>query len=366
MTSSLAYWLRAAHWPQITPKRLLRLIRAFPSITDFMQAGADAWRQAGATEKDVRLFQTEDSERIQACLRWAEADGHHLLCVDDPRYPPLLKEIADPPLLLYVQGDVAVLSLPQVALVGSRSGSVYGLDNAFEFAQALAKHGYGVTSGLARGIDAAAHQGALKGKGVTIAVMGSGMLQLYPKNHAALASAIVEGGGALVTEFSVNAPPLPDHFPRRNRIIAGLSVGVLVIEAAPRSGSLITARLAVEAGREVFAIPGPIHHPQARGCHSLIKQGATLVETADDILIHLGALTEAARLALPCSTPAVPVPVQYRSVFDHIDYITTAIDVIILRSGLTASEVSSILLSLTLLGHIQSVVGGYVRVATNH
>jgi DNA processing protein len=366
MSSSLAHWLKAAHWPHFTPKRLLRLIRCFSSITDFMQADVDVWLHHGASPQDIAIFKTQDTRRINACLAWAQHDNHHIMTIDDPAYPHLLKETADPPLVLYVHGNVEALSLPQLALVGARAASPYGLDNASQFARALVARGYAVTSGLARGIDAAAHNGALKGKGVTVAVMGSGMNELYPKSHAKLAAEIVANNGAVITEFSVDAPPVSDHFPRRNRVIAGLSVGVLVVEAAVRSGSLITARLAMEANREVFAIPGPIHHPQARGCHHLIREGATLVETVDDILAHLGALTRAAQVDLPLSSKAPALSGKDRLVFDQIDYVTTTIDAIILRSGLTASEVSSILLSLALQGRVQPVAGGVVRLVVHH
>lgn len=366
MSSSLAQWLTAAHWPHFSPKRLLRLIRAFPSMADFMQAGPEAWLNAGATADDLAIFKTTDEARIRACLTWAEQPKHHIITLEDAAYPALLKQTEDPPLVLYVQGNVAALSLPQLGMVGARAASTYGLDNAFQFARALAARGYAITSGLALGIDAAAHLGALKGEGVTLAVMGSGMNAIYPKKHHSLAADIVANQGALITEFSVDAPPVPDHFPRRNRIIAGLSVGVLVVEAALRSGSLITARLAMEANREVFAIPGPIHHPKARGCHHLIREGATLVETVDDILAHLGALTAASQMTMPMSGRSPVLNGKDRLVFDQIDYVTTSIDVIILRSGLTASEVSSILLSLALQGWVQPVAGGVVRLSAHH
>lgn len=366
MSSSLADWLTAAHWPHFSAKRLWRLIRAFPSLADFRQAGPEAWLHHGASSDDLAIFKTVDEARVAACLAWAEQPNHHIITLEDEAYPRLLKETEDPPLVLYVHGNVAALAFPQLGMVGARAASPYGLDNAFQFARALVARGYAVTSGLALGIDAAAHRGALKGEGVTLAVMGSGMNALYPQKHASLAAEIVAGGGAVITEFSVDAPPVADHFPRRNRIIAGLSVGVLVVEAALRSGSLITARLAMEANREVFAIPGPIHHPKARGCHHLIREGATLVETVDDILTHLGSLTAVSQIAMPLS-PALPsLAGNDRLVFDQIDYVTTSIDVIILRSGLTASEVSSILLSLALQGWVQPVAGGVVRLSAHH
>lgn len=361
MSSSLAEWLTASHWPEITLSRLWRVIRAFPSVQAFFEADSAAWLAAGAKPKDLATFKLRDHRGIESSLAWASEPGQAVLTIDDPRYPALLKAITDPPMVLYVKGDPAVLSQPQIAVVGSRQASVEGAENAFHFAAALVKHGYAVTSGLARGIDAAAHRGALKGKGATIAVMGSGFHHIYPTAHTGLVEDIAASGGAVISEFSVSLPPAPHHFPLRNRVIAALSTGVLVVEAALRSGSLITARQALEQGREVFAIPGSIHHAKARGCHHLIREGATLVETADDIVSQLGSLTEAVQLAMPVGTPLPRLTGRDRVVFDQIGYVTTPLDAIILRSGLTASEVSSILLSLALQGLIQTVAGGVVR-----
>ena len=203
---------------------------------------------------------------------------------DDPAYPGLLEELPDAPPLLFIEGDPSLLERPQLAMVGSRRASRPGLDNATAFARSLARGGFVITSGLALGIDGAAHQGALDVGGKTIAVLGTGLEQLYPRRHLGLAARIVEGGGALVSELPLDCPPQAANFPRRNRIISGLSLGVLVVEASPSSGSLITARLAAEQGREVYAIPGSIHHPGARGCHQLIRQGAALVESVEDVL----------------------------------------------------------------------------------
>ncbi len=364
MSLQLADWLTISHWPKISYHRLMRLMNAFPSTKDFFEAGIAEWSAAGATKADIEIFKTRDHARIDANLAWAEAENHTILTLDDVRYPRLLKEMSDPPLVLYVRGSVACLNQPQMALVGSRHASAYGKDNAFHFADALATQGYAVTSGLARGIDAAAHQGALHHHGVSIGVIGSGFNHFYPKAHLALAEQLIAAGGAVLSEFSVNAAPEPHHFPRRNRIIAGMSLGVLVVEAAMRSGSLITARLALEMGREVFAVPGPIHHPQAKGCHHLIKEGATLVETIDDITGQLGGLMGAALAHSSAALPISPaVSGKNRSVLDQIEYVTTPVDVIILRTGLTASEVSSILLTLALEGCVRFVPGGVVRVA---
>ncbi len=209
---------------------------------------------------------------------------------DSAAYPALLASIPDPPLALFVEGDADVLALPQLAVVGSRNPTAHGRDTAVQFAAHLARSGLAITSGLALGIDAASHRGALQAGGRTVAVLGCGLDTIYPRENEPLAAAITAGGGALVADLPTGTAPLKQHFPRRNRIISGLSVGTLVVEAALRSGSLITARLAGEQGREVFAIPGSIHNPLARGCHRLIRQGAKLVEDADDIFVELGAL----------------------------------------------------------------------------
>ncbi|OZI31966.1 DNA protecting protein DprA [Bordetella genomosp. 10] len=228
--------------------------------------------------------------RIAAALDWARQPDHHLLCLADAAYPRALLDVGDPPPLLYVRGDPALLARPSLAIVGARNATPDGCDNAHAFARHLAAQGWCVVSGLAAGIDAAAHEGALAAGAAgaaTVAVLGTGIDVVYPLHHAALATRIAESG-ALVSEFPLGTPALPHHFPRRNRLVAGLARGVLVVEAASRSGSLITARLAGEYGREVFAIPGSIHSPLTRGCHALIRQGAKLVESARDIADELG------------------------------------------------------------------------------
>lgn len=277
--------LRLHLLPDLGPRRLHRLFEAFPNASSALSAPASAWRSLGlpASCAEPRRS-TSIRERAAAALAWLEQPDHHLLMWDDPGYPALLAELPDAPPLLFVEGDASLLERPQLAMVGSRRASRAGLDNALSFARSLARGGFVVTSGLALGIDGAAHQGALDVDGRTVAVLGTGLQRLYPARHVGLASRIVEGGGALVSELPLDCPPHASNFPRRNRIISGLALGVLVVEASPSSGSLITARLAAEQGREVYAIPGSIHHPGARGCHQLIRQGAALVESVDDIL----------------------------------------------------------------------------------
>ena len=279
----------------------------------------------------------------------------------------MLKEIADPPSILYVQGDIELLSQWKIAIVGSRNPSRSGRDTAFEFGCFLAQGDIAICSGMAMGIDAAAHQGALSGRGKTIAVVGTGLDRIYPAKHRDLAHDIVENG-LMISEFPLGTPPRPENFPRRNRIISGLSLGTLVVEAATKSGSLITARQALEQGREVFAIPGSIHNPLARGCHQLIREGAKLVETASDIIEELGAL---AAVSLPTAASFEAdksdheLDGDYQVLLDCLAYDPIEVDSLIQQSGLTADAVSSMLLLLELQGQVESLPGGrYVRVGS--
>ena len=301
--------------------------------------------------------------QIKKSLSWAQQCDHHLVTFNDSRYPVLLKQIAAPPLLLFIKGNPELLVSPQIAVVGSRHTSAVGADTAKLLARGLARQGLTVTSGLALGIDGAAHLGALSVQGKTIAVMATGADRLYPRRHQALAQQIVEQG-ALVTEFPLGSAPKPSCFPQRNRIISGLSLGVLVVEAALPSGSLITARCALEQNREVFAVPGSIHSATSRGCHALLRQGAKLVESVDDILEELAP-------QLPCcSGDAVPVPdsdrsrimpEQARQILALIGYDPVPIEVITERTKLPVAETSQILMWLELDSHIKNVPGGFVR-----
>lgn len=306
------------------------------------------------------------AEADQPAVRaWLEAPGNHLVALDDPRYPDLLRQIPDPPPVLYVHGDPELLGNLQLAIVGSRNPSRGGLENARAFASHLAGAGLTITSGLALGIDAEAHRGALAAGGTTIAVTGTGLDRVYPARHHDLAHAIAEHG-ALVSEFPPGTPPRPAHFPQRNRIISGLALGTLVVEAARRSGSLVTARHALEQGREVFAIPGSIHNPLARGCHALIRQGAKLVETAEDILEELGALAGAAvpeHATRTSPEPPASLDPEYQRLLDALGHDPVSIDDLVRRSGLTAESVSSMLLILELQGYVAPEAGGrYARI----
>lgn len=310
-----------------------------------------------------------DWGKVESDLRWLEQPGRLILTLHDALYPDLLREIPDPPPLLYLQGDAALLNSWQLAMVGSRNPTASGRQTAEDFARYLAGGGLTVTSGLATGIDAAAHKGALKAEGHTIAVVGTGLDRVYPAKHRDLAHQIASTG-LLVSEFPLGTPPKAENFPRRNRIISGLSLGTVIVEAALRSGSLITARMAMEQGREVFAIPGSIHNPLARGCHQLIREGAKLVETADHIIEELGALAgvqfSAEKPSSPTTESALPetdLPDgDYQILFEHLGFDPIHIDQLVVDSGLTADAVSSMLLLLELQGQVASMPGGrYVR-----
>ena len=298
----------------------------------------------------------------------AQADWVELT-PDDPQYPAQLAAVPGCPSPLYVKGDPAVLSLPQLAIVGSRSATAAGRETAFEFASALVGAGLAITSGLAIGIDAAAHRGALAAGGVTIAVCGTGLDRIYPSEHARLAAEIA-ARGALVSEFSPGMPPLAENFPQRNRVMSGLALGVLVIEAAARSGSLITARHAGEQGREVLAVPGSIHNALARGCHRLIKDGAALVETPEDVLAALGLPAS----AMPANFAAEPARSAENSadrldsgaemLLNALDFAPADLDRLVERTGLAVHAVVSTLQMLELAGRVEPMPGGrYCRTA---
>ncbi len=299
---------------------------------------------------------------IETDLLWAERPGHGILAFSDPRYPEVLKQIADPPLLLYVRGIIDVLNSSQVAIVGSRNATPYGRHVAAAIASGLAACQVTTTSGLALGIDAAAHQGAINGNGVTIAVAAHGLGEVYPRRHRRLAERIC-GSGAMVSEFPLGFAPRPAHFPRRNRLISGLSLGTVVVEANRRSGSLITARCAAEQNREVFAIPGPVHSPQSHGCHDLIRQGAKLVESLEHILEEIPAIRQPG----PAETEgSEPDRSEFNCLLEFMGYEPVTVDVLVARSGLTAEEVSSMLLRMEVNGCVVSCPGGeYLQVPKN-
>src|SRR5215472_1624063 len=300
-----------------------------------------------------------DHAAIEGDLVWLTAHGARIVLATDPDYPPRLRQCPDAPAALYVLGSVEALSAAQLAMVGSRSPTAAGRATAREFAAWFARAGLTVTSGLALGIDAASHEGALAGGGATIAVFATGLDRVYPAEHRALAERI-RAGGALVSEFPPRTPLLRGHFPRRNRIIAGLSLGTLVVEAARYSGSLITARLAGEYGREVFAIPGSIHSPLARGCHQLIKTGAKLVEEAADVLTELQfpVRKEQVTSHQPEPRTAPELDKEYEMLLDALGFEPATIDVLVARTHLPGESVASMLLILELEGRVAALPGG--------
>ncbi len=366
------YWLALLRAPGVGSRTCLRLLQRFSHPAAVFSAPRSELEACGLKEESLLWLRSPDWSAVESDLLWLEQPGNYLITLDDPDYPTLLREISDPPPVLFVHGDPERLQTPQLAMVGSRNPSFAGRQTAREFARFLARSGLTITSGLAIGIDAAAHEGALDaaGPGTTIAVAGTGLDRVYPGRHRELAHRIA-GDGALVSEFPPGTAPRRENFPRRNRIISGLSLGTLVVEAAQRSGSLITARQALEQGREVFAIPGSIHNPLARGCNGLIRQGAKLVETGQDVLEELGALVGGLKDHMHTSPDTAPLQADdldpdYRQFLDSMGFDPVAVDTLIERNGLTPDVVSSMLLLLELDGYVSSAPGGrYCRTGKN-
>lgn len=358
------YWLALSRLPGMGPVTVRRWLERFGSVDRLFGASVADLQTANLTPKQIHLLKNINWTLIEKDLRWLENNNARMMTLEDPSYPPMLREIHDPPLVLYLQGNASLLTQQQIAIVGSRHPTPIGRDLAYQFAKELASAGLVITSGLALGIDAASHEGALIVNGKTIAVLGTGLKYIYPRSHQKLAQDIVRKNGLLISEFPIDTQPKAMNFPIRNRVISGLSVGVLVIEAAVRSGSLITARQALEQNREVFAIPGSIHNPMARGCHQLLRQGAKLVETSQDVLEEINLSIKHTKECHPSQSHQEPIDLDpaLKRVLAQIGYEVTALDVIILRAGLTAAEVSSMLLPLELEGYVQSVPGGYIRV----
>ena len=349
----LAAWLRLLETPGVGRESARRLLAAFGSPQAAIAASVSARREVTGPAAASALETAPDhlDTQIAATLDWlATSDGvaRSVITLGDPGYPAALLETADPPLLLYAQGRVEFLQMPMFAIVGSRNPTPQGKINARAFASHLSRAGLTVVSGLAMGIDGAAHEGALEGPSGTVAVVGTGLDRVYPRRHLQLAHRIVVDG-LLLSEYSLGAPPLPENFPQRNRIIAGLSRGTLVVEAALQSGSLITARLASEAGRDVFALPGSIHAPQSRGCHALIKQGAKLVETAQDILEEL-------RMGPPAA-PAVETTEDTDPLVEALGHDPVTLEALIARTGWPAERLSAQLLELELDGQVARLPG---------
>lgn len=350
----LASWLQLTLTPGLGAAAIRGLLARFGLPDNVLAAPRAQLERVGGPAAAALSRPEETAAAVENALRWAETPGHAVVTLADADYPRLLLEIADPPPLLYAIGRLELLGRPALAIVGSRNATVQGMRNAQQFAQAFSAAGLTIVSGLAMGIDAAAHAGGLAGEGSTIAVLGTGVDVTYPRQNAALASRIA-ASGLLLSEFPLGSAGAAHHFPRRNRLISGLAQGSLVVEAALASGSLITARAAAEQGREVFAIPGSIHSPLSKGCHALIKQGAKLVESAEDVLAELTSFRRTAY----ASTRAATAPsedddplLQYMG-FDPVD-----VDSICARSGFSAEKVHADLLRLELGGRVSVLPGG--------
>ncbi len=347
----LALWLT----PGIGPERYHTILTHLPDLSELFNSPAKELEKLKLPDKTIQALKNPDWETVEKQLKWADEKNHDLLKPTDLAYPKLLKEIADPPPFLFVDGELDCLQENAIAMVGSRHATPQGKEVAFEWAEALAKAGFIIVSGLALGIDGASHQGALKA-GKTIAVLGSGINKIYPSSHAKLAEKIRENG-AIISEFPLNTAPIPGNFPRRNRIISGLSRALIVVEASLKSGSLITAKFALEQGREVFAIPGAINNPFAKGCHHLLKQGASLAESVSDICKELElsqpkmTLTQADKLEKPL-----------KALLSHIDYTETPLEIIQRRSHLPIDQLAEGLLTLELRQYIRNESGNYRRI----
>ncbi|MDH3512236.1 MAG: DNA-processing protein DprA [Gammaproteobacteria bacterium] len=356
-------WLILANATAMRGTQINSLLQHFGDIDNVVAASTADLVAAGVSQAVAGKIARPDMRQLELCEHWLSVKDQRAIHWNDAQYPPLLKEISDPPALLFVRGDANVLTLPQFAIVGSRNATASGCETARQFASHLSASGFCIVSGLAAGIDAAAHRGALDTNNSTVAVLGTGPDQVYPTRHATLADAIA-ANGALVSEFPPGTPPRRAQFPQRNRLISGMSVGTLVVEAGLRSGALITARLAAEQGREVFAMPGSIHNPTARGCHQLIRSGAKLVETAGDIIEELsGMLAEISRSVeqnklVATDRPPPEVDPDYQRLLELMGWDPTKVDTLVSRSGLTAEEVSSMLLILELDGRVEPLTGG--------
>lgn len=328
----------------------------------------------GLSEAAAAAISRPDESQIESSLQWLSQPNHHLLCWDDDAYPVLLRRISSPPAALYVDGDPGCLWQPQIAIIGSRNPTAGGLDHARDFTTTLARQGMTITSGLASGIDSAAHTAALDTGAFTIAVNGTGLDQVYPRSSRSVAERI-RAQGAMISELPLGTPPRRQHFPSRNRIISGLSLAVLVIEAGLNSGTLITARKAAEQGRDVFALPGSLHNPMAKGCHRLIRDGARLVETTADIMQELGPIAAELQMEIRQrleQDDEKDAPVgnrqnllddsDYASVWEVLGFDPKPLDMIIEQTGFSAREISSMLLMMELKGMIKKQGGGhYVR-----
>ncbi|MEI6893647.1 MAG: DNA-processing protein DprA [Colwellia sp.] len=372
--SNLEYWLALKLVPRLASHKKIALVEAF-GLTALFSLNDKSSVLSSANNLSVNqlcAFQQPDWQKITEIIQASTACHSDIICFTDNNYPKLLKEIYDPPLVIFTQGNISLLNAPQVAVVGSRSASVGGRDTAYRLCQQLVQKHFVITSGLALGIDAAAHRGALNKHASTIAVVATGLDQVYPARHRKLAQQIITSGGTMMSEFLPGTQPRAGHFPKRNRLISGLSLGVLVVEAELKSGSLITARCALEQNREVFAIPSSIENKQAKGCHWLIKQGAKLVEQCADITDEF---VFANKPSLHFNSGDLAVQTTFKGVdeikkkglcndelLDNVGFEITPVDKVVSRTELPVAEVLTRLTMLELSGLVSAVPGGFIRI----
>ena len=373
--SNIHYWLALKLVPRLAIHKKLALVESYglTALFSLLESSSSVLTSANSlTTKQLAAFHQPDWQAIDEIINNSKRCHSEIIAFDDPAYPNLLKQIYDPPLVIFVQGNKGLLNQNQLAIVGSRSASISGRETAFEIAQQLVEVGLVVTSGLAIGIDAAAHKGALTASASTIAVVATGLDKVYPARHRALAKQIIENEGAIISEFLPGTSPKPGHFPQRNRHISGLSAGVLVVEAALQSGSLITARCALEQNRDVFSIPSGIGNPQAKGCHWLIKQGAKLVEETADIIEELAFmgnsslhLEQGKKLQTTVNKEVDKKSINKDLCVDEllasVGFEITPVDKVVSRSKLPIEEVLTRLTMLELSGLVVAVPGGYLR-----
>ena len=373
-TEELENWISLWRVSGVGAKYFQTLLSYFDDPAAVFKATSSSLKQAGISQNLAdTILDSKDNDSAKPDLEWLNAaDNHHIITINCPEYPKLLKQTDGSPPLLYVHGELSIINDPQLAIVGSRNPTQSGMTSAYDFAKYLAQTGLCITSGLALGIDGSAHQGALDGNGPTIAIIATGIDRVYPAKHRDLAHKIVETG-AIISEFPIGTQPRSGNFPRRNRIISGLAHGTLVVEAALKSGSLITARLASEQGREVFSIPGSIHNPLAKGCHQLIRQGAKLVETAQDILEEMSAvidLSDVDQSILEQSsntdtTETNNIESEHQILLDKMGYDPIPIDKLVVSTGFKAESIAAMLLILELQNQVSSNGGGtYTRIGS--
>ncbi len=362
------YWLLLHRLPKFGPAKFKHLLQTSAQLSDWF----DGYKPKKSLLRLLEKWQISpqfDWKGVDIDLKFEAQPNHHIVCLFDEAYPCMLKNIANPPAVLFIIGNLQNLKTYQIAMVGSRHPTPLGQEHAFDFARELALAGLTVTSGLALGIDGKCHQGALSVGGKTIAVLGQGLPNIYPKRHTRLSADIVEQDGTLVSEYATNSPILPQNFPRRNRIVSGLSLGVFVVEATIHSGSLISASFALEQGREVFALPGSIHNPLSKGCHHLIRQGAKCIESINHILEEIRyiipsqvSVSSDLDFAKKSVTKKEALSSQLKKILSHIGYECTPIDRVVKRTGLSSEKISPLLSELELHGWVTLVSGGYIRI----